>query len=105
MLAGSPVAIKLASELTPEQTGFVFEAKTAGDALVLRATPLQYGKTGFVSLMITVTREMAHMKSEHRFCLETNEAIRGGDYAGRPAPDSAEPFHPPRRKPLDYPCI
>jgi predicted acylesterase/phospholipase RssA len=104
MSLGSPMTIELASELTPEKTGFVFDAKADGDALVLRATPQQYGKTGFVSLMIKVTREMAHMK-DGDFCMETNKAIRGGDYAGRPAPDTAGPFHPPRRKPSDYPCI
>jgi len=104
-LARSEIEVKLASELTTEKTGFVFDARTEGDSLVLSATPERYGKSGFVSLRLRITPEMVRETNEDDFCVVSYEAIRGGDYAGNPAPDTAEPFVPPWRKLLDYPCL
>ena len=64
-----------------------------------QASGLRLSRSTTRSTISLLQKRLQHLP----LCMETNEAIRGGDYAGRPAPDTAGPFHPPRRKPSDYP--
>ncbi len=90
----------LAKGLAPDEYGFVFDAAREGRDLVIFATPTHYQLTGWVSLALDLTPEIA-VENDTDFCLELHSRLHGGDLAGRRASKTDPKIEPYTEDPND----